>query len=133
MKSKSLTPLGETEMEVLHHVWALEEATVNDVQALIQRERPIAYTTVMTVMKKLAVKGFLSFTTRGTSYVYSAARSADAVRRELLQDLLDKVFEGSPAALVQSLVHAEPLAENERREIQDLIAQLEDGGSQNES
>ena len=66
MKRKSLTPLGETEMEVLHHVWDLGRATVADVQARILRERKVAYTTVMTVMKKLADKGYLQFEMDGT-------------------------------------------------------------------
>ena len=54
MRRRSLSRLGETEMEVLHHVWALGEASVADVHASILKTRPVAYTTVMTVMKKLA-------------------------------------------------------------------------------
>ena len=56
-----LTPLGGTEMEVLRHVWDLGTATVRDVHDRIRDERRIAYTTVMTVMKNLAEKGYLSF------------------------------------------------------------------------
>ncbi len=128
MKRKSLTPLGETEMEVLHHVWDLGHATVADVQARILKERAVAYTTVMTVMKKLADKGFLEYETDGASYVYSAARSPEDVRHELLQGVLDKVFHGSPTALVQSLVQAEDISETERAEIRRLIADLDDRG-----
>ena len=129
MKRKSLTPLGETEMEVLHHVWDLGQATVSDVHARILAERTVAYTTVMTVMKKLADKGFLTFDSSGPSYVYSAARSPDDVRRGLLQDVLEKVFKGSPTALVQSLVQTEEISEAERIEIRQLIAELDDGGT----
>ena len=124
MRSKSLTPLGETEMEVLEHVWDLGEATVADVHARILRQRKVAYTTVMTVLKKLATKGFLTFTTRGASYVYSAARPAEEVRRELLRNVMDKVFQGSAAAVVHSLVRTEDLSEEERKEIRSLIREL---------
>ncbi len=126
MRRKSLTPLGETEMEVLHHVWDLGSATVADVHERVLGERTVAYTTVMTVMKKLADKGFLRFETDGATYVYSAARSPEDVRRDLLQDVLDKVFRGSPTALVQSLVQAEEISEAERSEIRRLIADLDD-------
>ena len=126
MKRKSLTPLGETEMEVLHHVWDLGRATVADVQARILRERKVAYTTVMTVMKKLADKGYLRFEKDGTTYVYSAARSAEEVQRSLVDDLVSKVFRGSTLALVQTLVEHEDLTGEERREIKHLIDEMED-------
>ena len=126
MKRKSLTPLGETEMEVLHHVWDLGRATVADVQACILHERKVAYTTVMTVMKKLADKGYLQFEKDGTTYVYSAARTAEEVQRSLVDDLVSKVFRGSTLALVQTLVGHEDLTGAERREIKHLIDEMED-------
>lgn len=52
--------LGELEVEVMEHMWQLGEATVRDVASLIQGTRPVAYTTVMTVMIHLADKGLLS-------------------------------------------------------------------------
>ena len=116
-RRRSLTPLGETEMEALHHVWDLGEATVADVHERILADRKVAYTTVMTVMKKLADKGFLRFDRDGASYVYSAARSPDDVRDGLLDALLEKVFKGSQTALVQTLVRRENLSAEERDEI----------------
>ena len=126
MRSKSLTPLGETEMEVLHHVWDLNRATVADVQHRIRQERPVAYTTVMTVMKKLADKGYLQFEKDGATYVYSAARSPDDVQRSLVDDLVDKVFRGSSLALVQSLVNREDLTEADRKTIKKLIDDIDE-------
>ena len=126
MKRKSLTPLGETEMEVLHHVWELQRASVADVRARVLESRDIAYTTVMTVLKNLADKGYLTFEKEGNSYIYSAARDADEVQHNLLQGLLRKVFKGSPAALVQTLVKYENLDDQEREEIQSIIARLDD-------
>ena len=126
MKRKSLTPLGETEMEILNHVWALGRATVADVRTRILPTRSIAYTTVMTVMKNLADKGFLRFDKDGTTYVYSPAREPEEVRHRLVRDLVSKVFQGSPLALVQTLVEHEALSDAERREIKEMIDQMED-------
>ncbi len=126
MKRKSLTPLGETEMEVLHHVWDLGRATVAEVQARILHERKVAYTTVMTVMKKLADKGYLQFEKEGATYVYSAARSSEEVQRSLVDDLVSKVFRGSSLALVQTLVRHEDLTDEERRDIKQLIEAMEE-------
>lgn len=126
MKRKSLTPLGETEMEILHHVWDLRQATVADVRTRILKTREVAYTTVMTVMKNLADKGYLQFEKDGVTYVYSAARPPEEVRHSLVDDLVRKVFDGSPLALVQTLVRAENLTEAERQDLKRLIDEMEE-------
>ena len=119
-----MSRLGETEMEVLHHVWALGEASVADVHSVILKGRAIAYTTVMTVMKKLARKGFLHCDSSGSRYLYTPARAPAQVRQELVQDLLDQVFQGSASALVQTLVRGEQIPPGERAEIQELLMSL---------
>lgn len=120
-----LTPLGGTEMEVLREVWSLGRATARDVHDRISERRRLAYTTVMTVMKNLADKGYLRFETEGTAYVYTAARPPDEVQGSVLSGILDKVFGGSPASLVQTLVRHESLSEAERAEIRRLIDGLD--------
>lgn len=125
-RRRRLTPIGETEMEVLQHVWDLGEATVAAVHERVLRERKVAYTTVMTVLKKLADKGFLDVDDSAQSYVYSAARSPEEVRGELAEDLVEMAFRGSPAALVQTLVRREELTSAEREEILRLVNGLGD-------
>lgn len=123
---KSITPLGETEMEILHHVWELGEATVSDVQEKILEKRKVAYTTVMTIMKNLNDKGYLKYRKDGVTYVYSAAQEPENVQFNLIGKLIEKVFKGSPAALVQTLVKNENLTDKERDEIKKLIDGLEE-------
>ena len=123
---KSITPLGETEMEILHHVWELGEATVSDVQEKILERRKVAYTTVMTIMKNLNDKGYLKYHKDGVTYVYSAAQEPENVQFNLIGKLIEKVFKGSPAALVQTLVKNENLTDKERDEIKKLIDGLEE-------
>lgn len=123
---KSLTPLGETEMEVLHHVWDLGEATVADIRERILQKRDIAYTTVMTVMKNLYNKGYLTYRKDGVTYVYSAAIEPNNVQFDLIKRLVNKVFKGSSTALIQTLVKNEKLSDQEWEEIKTLIEQMED-------
>ncbi len=129
MRRRTLNPLGETEMEVLQHVWTLGTATVGDVHALVLETREVAYTTVMTVLKKLASKGYLTFVRDGNAYVYSAAQPPDQVRADLLRGLLDKVFQGSRAALVQTLVGSEPLTEEDLAGLRRIVDSIEPGVS----
>ncbi|HIG74101.1 MAG TPA: BlaI/MecI/CopY family transcriptional regulator [Bacteroidetes bacterium] len=125
-----LTPLGGTEMEVLRHVWDLGTATVRDVHDRIRDERRIAYTTVMTVMKNLAEKGYLSFERDGQTYVYRAERRPEEVRGTVLSGILDKVFGGDPASLVQTLVQADALSDADRDRLRQIIDGFEDDAPQ---
>lgn len=123
---KSLTSLGETEMEVLNHVWDMEEATVKQVRNRILEDREVAYTTIMTVMKNLADKGFLKYRKDGVTYVYSPAQEPDSVRSNLISDLMKKAFKGSPKELVQALVNSDDLNSEDLAEIKNMIDQMED-------
>ena len=125
-----LTPLGGTEMEVLRHVWDLGTATVRDVHDRIRDERRIAYTTVMTVMKNLAEKGYLSFERDGQTYVYRAERRPEEGRGTVLSGILDKVFGGDPASLVQTLVQADALSDADRDRLRQIIDGFEDDAPQ---
>ncbi len=121
---KSLIPLGDTEMEILHHVWQLKSATVAQVQERILQERKVAYTTVMTIMKNLSDKGLLEKELNGNTYVYRPAQSAGEVQQNLLRQFMNKVFKGSPSALMQSLVKEEELSPEERKEIERMISKM---------
>ncbi|MEX0780611.1 MAG: BlaI/MecI/CopY family transcriptional regulator [Balneolales bacterium] len=121
---KSLFPLGETEMEILHHVWKLEKATVGEVHELILKKRKTAYTTIMTIMKNLNGKGYLSYEKRGVTYVYSPAIKPEEVKQNLVQSLVNKVFEGSHTKLVQTLATNEEFSKDDRNEIEKMIKNM---------
>lgn len=113
-------------MEVLQHVWDLGRASVADVRERMLEHRDVAYTTVMTVMKNLADKGYLDYEREGNSYIYFPKQKAEEVQHSLVKSLIRKVFKDSPAALVQTLVKYEELSEEERTEILDMIRSMED-------
>jgi len=130
MKRKSLTHLGETEMEVLQHVWRLGKATVAQVHERILKTRKVAYTTIMTVMKKLSDKGYLNYEKDGATYVYEPARSQEEVQQKLISNLVDQAFNGSSVALIQTLVKRDALSDQERDHILKLIEDLNEHGDQ---
>ncbi len=74
--------LGSLELEVMECMWPAGEATVQQVAKTINRKRPIAYTSVMTVMSHLVDKGLLSRTMEGKRYRYRVARSMDEFLHE---------------------------------------------------
>ena len=85
--------LGSLELEVMEFMWRAEEATVQQVVKTINRRRPIAYTTVMTVMGHLVDKGLLARTMEGKRYRYLVARSRDEFlldsSRSMIHTLVD--------------------------------------------
>ena len=124
-KKPSLAPLGEAELELLQLVWETGPATVSEIHQRILATRQVAYTTVMTALRKLATKGYLDFTQQGNAYVYRTARPPQEVKYNLLSSILDKVFKGSPVDLVESLVSNESLSEKEVQEIRQLIEEMD--------
>jgi len=69
--------LGSLELQIMEFMWQAEEATVKQVVKTINQKRPIAYTTVMTVMGHLVDKGLLTRTMEGKRYRYRITRSRD--------------------------------------------------------
>jgi len=73
-------------------------------------------------MRKLEAKGYLEHEVHERTYVYQATVSRQEVRQSLLSDLLERVFEGSPALLVNSLVEQNQVSDEDLREIQKLVS-----------
>ena len=117
-----ITPLGGTEMEILRLVWDRGRATARAVHEGMGRR--VAYTTVATVIKNLANKGYLTIEREGATFVYSPARPAEEVRGSLLTSIVDKVFGGSARTLIQTLAGHESLTPGEQAEVHRLLAQL---------
>ena len=120
-KKPSDIRLGRVELQIMNVVWERGTATVNDVKDVLSRGRKPAYTTIMTMMKNLEAKGYLTHDVDERTYVYRAMISCDAVRRSMLGDLLERVFEGSPSLLVSSLVEESNISERELRGIRRLM------------
>lgn len=80
--------LGDLESDVMESIWEKEKATVRDIHDRLKKDREIAYTTVMTVMSRLADKGLLEKDKEGAAYVYRPAFS----KREFTQSTVIKVI-----------------------------------------
>jgi BlaI family penicillinase repressor len=118
--------LGKVELEIYQIVVRLGTASVQDVVNEINRDRKTAYTSVMTLMKNLADKGFLSFEKSGKKYLYRPKVAPEDLQQSLLERTLDRVFEGSAVDLVQSLVNSERVSTDELVQIRKLLDEMEE-------
>jgi predicted transcriptional regulator len=81
--------LGPLETEVMNVVWRRGEVTVRDVKECLSDIRPVAYTTVMTTMGRLANKGLLCRNERYPAHRYSALVSKDQYARTAVKCVID--------------------------------------------
>jgi predicted transcriptional regulator len=84
----------------LRALWSLGEGNVKAVQQIVALTRPLAYTTIMTVLDRLVRKGMLARRKEGRSFTYAPQATRDAARRAALRELLDGYFDGSQEALI---------------------------------
>jgi BlaI family transcriptional regulator, penicillinase repressor len=114
--------LTERELEVMHVVWKLGEATATEVRdelALGGLDR--AYTTVATLVRILLDKGFLDQRPGDRPFRYRPARSYEEVSRRLLGDLVERVFSGSREQLLMRLLEQKKLTAKERAALEAIL------------
>jgi len=87
------------EFDCLKVLWTLGEGNVKDVRLALTESRSLAYTTVMTVLDRLARKGRVARRKVGRSFVYAPVLSREVLRRLAVQELLERYFDGSEDAL----------------------------------
>lgn len=118
MSPSSKTALTKLELELMQVIWRLGRSTVADVQN--ELDRPLAYTTVQTMLNILERKGKLRRELEGRAYIYSARVTEAKALGQGVRDLIDRMFGGSSEELVMSLlkngeIDAKRLAELTRR------------------
>lgn len=92
----------DRELDVMAVLWDLGPATVADVRDRLAD--PLAYTTVLSVLRTLEAKGYVGHVEEGRAHRYHALVDRDAAGRSALRRLLGTVFGGSPELLLTNLV-----------------------------
>ena len=118
----TLTP---QELAIMKVVWRRDEATVRDVYEALQETRPVAYTTVMTMMRILQEKGYLTKATNDRAHVYRPAKPSQQVIGGMVRDFLDRVFDGASDALLVHLARDNKLTAKQRRIVRQLLDEKE--------
>ena len=117
--------LGARELAIMKVVWRLEEASVREVYETFRKRRPVAYTTVMTMMSTLEAKGFLKKRAAGRAFRYRPARPEGRVITSLVREFVERVFDGASRPLLAHLVTGGGLTKEEREELKRLIDEAE--------
>ena len=102
-RRKSILDLAPLELDCMNMLWPMGEGTVREIRDRLAPVRPRAYTTIMTIMDRLARKGVVLRHKVGRAYVYTPNLSAQEARTRAVHQLVDNFFGGSAEALVEQL------------------------------
>lgn len=113
--------LSELQHAVIRVLWDRREATVSEVHTELRAARNLAPTTVATLLTRMEKKGWVAHRSEGRQFVYSAVISEQEVRRSVVSDLAERVFEGDVAAVVNQLLDARDVSPDELARVRRLI------------
>ncbi len=98
--------LGDLESEIMEIVWAKDGATVRAIYEQLKTKRNIAYTTVMTVMSRLAEKGLLERKKEGAAFIYRAASSREEFTRSTVKRVINGLLRDFAAPAISQFLES---------------------------
>ena len=107
--------LGERELDVMAALWEMKSGTVEEVRQRLPSK--LAYTTVLTILRNLEAKSFVSHEEEGRAHRYAPKVAQRSAQRSAVARMVEKFFAGSPEALVARLVDDNALSAGELRRL----------------
>jgi predicted transcriptional regulator len=126
MARKKSTLLTDSEQSIMEILWKKEQASVREIADTLSEEKTTAYTTVQTMCKILADKGYVDFHKEGKAFIYTPKVSQKDARKGALTSLLNKFFGGSPEVLAQHLMQETDIELDDLAELQKQIDRKDD-------
>lgn len=104
MARPSSPTVTEAEQALLKVLWESGEASVREVTDRLSQRKPVAYTTVLTMLGVLHKKNLVSYRQEGRAFIYRPTVTKDDVRDRALGNLMEQLFDGSPEMLALHLL-----------------------------
>lgn len=129
-KKQDNSLLTEVELEFMNVIWETGGGTVNEILAELNKVQKRAYTSVATILKIMADKGFLNSTRKDRALVYRPVILKAEYQKTTLKNLSSKLFNDTPAAMVARLVDDEDVTDDMLQEMRALLNErLGDNGA----
>ncbi len=118
--------LPDAELEVMACLWQLREATARQLREAMMGYRPMAHTSMVTLLGRLETKGMVKRAKGpvGKAFIYAPLRRPGKTHRRVIGDVLQRIFGGNKPALVASLFETKPPTPAELAELQQLLDRL---------
>jgi len=115
----------DAELAILRVLWDRGASTVRHVNEALSETRETGYTTTLKLMQIMVEKGLLEREDDGRRHIYRPALSEERTQKQLVQDLLDRVFAGSAEKLVMRALSARKVSPNELKRIRQMLDEME--------
>ena len=119
-RSQSPT-LTEAELRIMQVLWEKGPATVQQVLDALPNERPLAYNSVLTIIRILEKKGCVRHVKDGRAHIYRATLRQDEAKRSEIQHLLSRFFQNSRELLVLNILEEQGIDEQELNRLRQLL------------
>jgi len=119
----------KAELAILRVLWTEGPLSVRDVQVMLDRSKPTGYTTVLKLMQIMADKGLVDRDDTVRPQIYRARYSEDRTQKQLLGDLIQRVYGGSVKALVLHAVGTQKPSAEDLEQMKKLLERFEGGKS----
>lgn len=119
------THLAELQMAIMQVLWEQGQATVAEVRESLAPNRPLAHTTVATMLTKMERNGQVTRGTQGRVNVFRPAIKRETVERSMATDLAKRLFAGDLEQMVSHLLDARNVTPQELARLKDLIRRKE--------
>lgn len=114
--------LGDLQLAIMRVLWTRGAVSVAEVHEALLEERGLAPTTIATMLVKLEKKGAVTHRVDGRKFLYEPAVSEGEVRRSMVDELTQRLFDGQAAALVSHLLAERRISQDEVEELRRLLA-----------
>ena len=115
----------DAELAILRVLWARGPSTVRQItEVMTDAGRETGYTTVLKLLQIMTEKGIVVRDESARTRIYAPASTQDQTQRQMVTDLLDRVFEGSASRLVLQALSSRPASPTELAEIRRLLDEL---------
>jgi BlaI family transcriptional regulator, penicillinase repressor len=121
MKTARSYRLGDLQLRIMKVLWERGEASVAEVHDALGADAGLAYTTVATMLRKMEARGLVTHASEGRRFVYQAAVAPDVVTRSMANDVLERLFEGRLADMLDHLLSTREVSRDELRALERLI------------
>ena len=114
---------SDLEMQVLSVLWRRGPSTAREVLEAMPDGKTRAYTSILSVLQVMEKKGLLTHTNKGVAHVYQPTASKSKVLQPFLHRVLNEVFGGRPAAMMQALLSETSVSDTDLAEMRRLLAE----------
>jgi BlaI family penicillinase repressor len=121
--AKATPRLGKVQLEIMQVLWQRGEATAREITEAMSQKKPVAHSTIQTLLRKMEAKGAVTHEVRERTFIFRPVHAELEVATSATRDLLTRLFDNSVSGLVAHLIQHEKISAEEMQRLRELVEQ----------